>query len=69
MVISWRGWPNETNPHCRQAETEGITMEINHTNITLKTQVTGWSYYLWVLDVYPMLAEMVEQMMKEEEEE
>ena len=44
-------------------------MEINHTNITLKTQVTGWSYYLWVLDVYPMLAEMVEQMMKEEEEE
>ena len=33
------------------------------------TQVTGWSYYLWVLDVYPVLAEGVNtQMMKEEEE-
>ena len=32
------------------------------------TQVTGWSYYLWVLDVYPVLAEEVRQMMKEDEE-
>ena len=31
------------------------------------TQVTGWSYYLWVLDVYPVLAEGVRQMMKEDE--
>ena len=33
------------------------------------TQVTGWSYYLWVLDVYPVLAEEVKEMIKEEDEE
>ena len=37
-------------------------------NCSHRTQVTGWSYYLWVLDVYPVLAEEVRQMMKEDEE-
>ena len=37
-------------------------------NCSHRTQVTGWSYYLWVLDVYPALAEEVRQMMKEDEE-
>ena len=35
----------------------------------LWSQVTGWSYYLWVLDVYPAMAGGVAKMRKEEEEE
>ena len=34
-----------------------------------RSQVTGWSYYLWVLDVYPAMAGGVAKMRKEEEEE
>ena len=49
MVLSWRGEPDETKPHCGRAETEGVTKEIAIKTINITSDDPGdWMELLFV---------------------